>query len=491
MKKVKLMVAITMMVSFLMTGVSFAEDGYLDSDYFNSVMDMIEDSYSGDISREELLEGALRGMFDTMDDYTLYYTKEEAEDYLNDIEGTYKGIGISFNRSDEEIVIVKVFKSSPAERAGIKKGDIIKKVDGVDVSNKNADEVASMIKGEEGTTVTLGIVRENMSQLIEIEVVREEIKIEPGEYRIENDIGYIKLETFNSNAKSFINEALKEMDENNIKKIILDLRDNPGGEVGQAVAIAEKFVPIGLITRLEFKSESERDQIYTSKLLKPKYELVVLVNEMSASASEILAGAIQDREAGILVGTKTYGKAKVQSIFPIITPKAYKKYKDEYGTSFINAYDILKKHKFYPPDNEIIGWIKMTVGRYYTPKGRMIDGVGLEPDVFVENVIKGVDVSTISLLSKTDKPGLGSESIDVYNAKKMLVLLGYEVGNMDGFMDEITFKSIAEFQKDSGLYPYGVLDFSTQDVLNAKFQKVIPEQDLQYYQAVKILSSRF
>ncbi|HOA96859.1 MAG TPA: PDZ domain-containing protein, partial [Acetivibrio saccincola] len=228
MKKVKLMVAITMMVCFLMTGVSFAEDGYLDSDYFNSVMDMIEDSYSGDISREELLEGALRGMFDTMDDYTLYYTKEEAEDYLNDIEGTYKGIGISFNRSDEEIVIVKVFKSSPAERAGIKKGDIIKKVDGVDVSNKNADEVASMIKGEEGTTVTLGIVRENMSQLIEIEVVREEIKIEPGEYRIENDIGYIKLETFNSNAKSFINEALKEMDENNIKKIILDLRDNPG-----------------------------------------------------------------------------------------------------------------------------------------------------------------------------------------------------------------------------------------------------------------------
>ena len=177
-------------------------------------------------------------------------------------------------------------------------------------------------------------------------------------------------------------------------------------------------MPFGVITRLEFKSELERDQIYTSKLLKSKYNLVVLVNEMSASASEILAGAIQDREAGILLGTKTFGKAKVQSVFPIITPKAYKKYKDELGVSIINGYDLLTKHKVYPSDDEIIGWSKMTVGRYYTPNGRMIDGKGLAPDVFVNNVIKDVDVSTISLLSKTDKPGLGSESIDVYNAKK-------------------------------------------------------------------------
>jgi len=489
MKKIRLIVLIAV-ICFVTTGINFAKDEYIESDYFKSVMEMIEGNYSGDISEEELLEGALRGMFDTMDDYTVYFTKEEADYYLSDVEGSYKGIGISFSKVDGEIIIVKVFQSSPAESAGIKEGDIIKEVDGVSVLNKSDDEVASMIRGEEGTTVTLGIVRENASQLITIEVVRKEIKIHPGEYKIENDIGYIKLEMFNSNANDFISHALGEMDKNNIKNIILDLRDNPGGEVGQAVAIAEKFVPFGVITRLEFKSELERDQIYTSKLLKSKYNLVVLVNEMSASASEILAGAIQDREAGILLGTKTFGKAKVQSVFPIITPKAYKKYKDELGVSIINGYDLLTKHKVYPSDDEIIGWSKMTVGRYYTPNGRMIDGKGLAPDVFVNNVIKDVDVSTISLLSKTDKPGLGSESIDVYNAKKMLVLGGYEVGNMDAVMDEVTFKSVAKFQKDSGLYPYGVLDFSTQEALNAKFQKIIPAPDLQYYKAVEILSSK-
>ena len=491
MKRFRFILSITIAVCFFTTGINFAQDEYIESDYLESVMEMIQDNYSGEISREDLLEGALKGMFDTMDDYTIYYTKDEADDFFNDIEGSYKGIGISFSRINGELVILKVFNSSPAKSAGIKEGDIIKEIDGIDVLYKSDEEVSLMIRGEEGTTVTLGIARENAKQLMKIEIVRKEIKIEPGEYKIEGDIGYIKLEMFNANAEEFIDKALKEMDKNSIKKIILDLRDNPGGEVNQAVAIAQKFVPLGLITRLEFESDIIRDQTYSSILLNKKYDnLVVLVNEMSASASEILAGAIQDREAGILLGTKTFGKAKVQSVFPIITPKAHEKYKKQLGLSVVNGQELLTEHGIFPADNEIMGWTKMTVGRYYTPNGRMIDEKGLEPDVFVDNVIKNIDVSIISLLSKTSKPELGSESIDVYNAKKMLVLSGYEIGDMDFVMDEITFNSIAEFQKNSGLYPYGILDFSTQEALNEKFQKLIPAPDLQYYKAVEILSSK-
>lgn len=489
MKKTRLMMSIAMVVCFLVTCVSFAQDGFIESDYLKSVMEMVEDNYSGKISKDELLEGTLKGMFDTMDDYTIFYTKNESDDFLSEMDGKYKGIGISFSKINGEIVVIKVFQTSPAESAGIKEGDIIKKVDDVDISYKTDEEVASMIMGEEGTTVGLGVMRENSTQLIKIKVERKEIKIEPGEYKIENGIGYIRLEIFNSNAKEFIDKALKEMNRNNIKKIILDLRDNPGGEVDQAVEIAKKFVPLGFITRLEFKSEFMRDQVYSSTLLKKNYDLVVLVNDMSASASEILAGAIQDREAGILLGTKTFGKAKVQSLFPMLTPKAYGKYKERFGRSIISGYELLNDYGIYPSDDEIIGWTKMTIGRYYTPNGRMIDEKGLDPDIFVDNVIKGIDVSTINLLSKTDKLGLNSESIDVYNVKKMLVLCGYKIGDIDFIMDEVTFNSISKFQKDSGLYPYGILDFSTQDALNEKFQKFIPAPDLQYYKAVEILSA--
>jgi len=160
---------------------------------------------------------------------------------------------------------------------------------------------------------------------------------------------------------------LKQMDKNNIKKIILDLRDNPGGDVGQAVSIARKFVKKGLITKLDFKSESQKDEEYYSYLEELKYKLVVLVNENSASASEILAGAIQDTGSGILVGTTTFGKGKVQNLYPILTPEAVEKYRK----TFVNGYDLLEKHGIYPSDEEIIGWVKITTGEYYTPGGKI------------------------------------------------------------------------------------------------------------------------
>jgi len=322
-----------------------------------------------------------------------------------------------------------------------------------------------------------------------IKVTRGKIEYNPVKYSINDGIGYIKLETFNANSSSAMEKALKEMDKKRVKKIILDLRDNPGGEVDQAVAIAGMFVPKGLITKLDFKSENIQDVEYTSGLKRKKYELAVLVNSMSASASEIVAGAVQDRKAGVLVGTKTYGKAKVQRAIPLLTPEAFAKYKEMLGEDITSAYDLIYEHNIVPLFNEIIGYTKMTVGIYTTPNGRMIDSVGIEPDYYVEDPGQegGIDISTLNKLSKTDKPSLGSEGADVYYAENILKLLGYDIDDPDSKYDEKTFEAVKQFQKDKGGYSYGVLDYTTQQWLNEELDRLFLELDKQYAKAVEVL----
>ena len=275
---------------------------------------------------------------------------------------------------------------------------------------------------------------------------------------------------------------------NKISKLILDLRDNPGGEVDQVVKIAKNFVPKGLITKLHFKSDRVKDEEYYSDNKDLKYKLVVLVNESSASASEILAGAIQDTSSGVLVGTKTYGKGKVQNIYPVLSPAAYKKYEDKFGVKIVDGYD-LYKHGLTPADDEIIGWTKITTGEYYTPNGRMIDGTGLQPDYYVENnfLQNEVDIRDVDSLSKTTKPTQNDKSLDVYNAEKLLKLLGYDIKKPDITFDKESAAAVYNFQKDNGLFPYGVLDFSTQQALNNKLEKLLSEYDNQKEKAIELL----
>jgi carboxyl-terminal processing protease len=305
------------------------------------------------------------------------------------------------------------------------------------------------------------------------------------------DIGYIKLDIFNSNSSISIAKTLIKMDDAKIEKLILDLRDNPGGEVSQVVKIAENFVPQGLITKLDFKSEAIKDEEYYSKNKKPKYKLVVLVNESSASASEILAGAIQDTGSGVLVGTKTYGKGKVQNLYPVLSLEAYKKYEQRFGTRIIDGYDLINNYDVSPSDDEIIGWTKITTGEYYTPKGRMIDGTGLQPDYYIENnyVENQVDIRSIETLSKQLKPTIGDKSIDVLNAEKILKFLGYNIEKPDMLFDSESAAAVCEFQKDKGFYSYGVLDFTTQQALNEEFQNNLLGYDKQMAKAIELLNN--
>lgn len=199
---------------------------------------------------------------------------------------------------------------------------------------------------------------------------------------------------------------------------------------------------------------------------------------------------MQDTGSGILVGSKTFGKAKVQNLLPILSPEAYAKYNEQVGSKEVNAYDLIGKYGINPMVSEIIGWTKITTGMYLTPKGRMIDGTGIAPDIEVKDPepVNDVYINNIQKLSRSWKPGLGDEGTDVNNAEKILKVLGYDVDNPDSVLDEKTFNAVWKFRVDKGLYPGGVLDFTTQKALNDELDRIILTHDKQYAKAVEILT---
>jgi len=495
-QKVRILIALNIIIAILITNCTFLWadsskfDVDLNADYIKSIINMVDDKYKGEIDQSKLMEAVLKGIFSSMDQYTEFYTMEEAETFFKTIDGEYSGVGMGFDEIDGGFIVREVYKDSPAQKAGISVGDRLVEVDGQSLKGISSDEAVNMITGKKGTKVVIGVIRDGEKSPINITVTRDNIKINPVTTSVKGDVGYIKLTIFNNNASSEMNKALKEMDDKKIKKIVLDLRDNPGGDVYEVVEIAKSFIPEGLITKLDFKSERITDMEYMSPLKEKKYKLAVLVNENSASASEILAGAVQDTAAGTLIGTKTYGKAKVQSLYPILTLDAYKKYEQKLGVKLVIGDDLERKYNIRPTEDEVTGWIKITTGLYYTPKGRMIDLKGITPDYEITNisVVNGVSLSSISDLRVIIKPQLNSESIDVLNAKRMLRVLGYNIDDLDNLkFDNKTFEELKKFQKKSGLYPSGVLDFITQRTLNDAYQKLALQSDKQYLKALEVL----
>lgn len=458
--------------------------------YLQGVLDMIRDQYQGGFTDSQLVEGAVDGILNSLDDYTTFYTPEEADSFMGTITGAFGGIGVTMEPGGEYVLVTEVFAGSPAEKAGVLQGDKITEADGKSLAKATTDEAASLIRGEIGTVVKLGLLRGGSNTVKHVDVTREMIKVNPVAYEIRNNIGYIKLEMFNENTDEFMTAALAEMDRKGITKLILDLRGNPGGEVGQAVAVAQKFVPKGLITRLDYKSEKYQDLEYRSYLEKPKYRLAVLVNGMSASASEIVSGAVQDTGAGKLIGTRTFGKAKFQGLLPVLSPEAFLKYKKLYGVNILNGLDLQMYFGIIPSEDEIAGYTKMTLGLYYTPKGRMIDGQGLAPDIPAEDPkpVSGVYVNNIQKLSDTTNPGLNFQGTDVYNAEMLLKALGYKIDTADNILDGQTVEAVREYQKKAGFSATGVLNTRTQKALNSDLENLILKYDNQYNAAVQYLN---
>lgn len=331
----------------MLMSVSFAE---FDTEKIDLFRQMIQDRYYKEISDEELMEGAIRGMFNSLDKYSAFYNQEESNAFNESVSGQYVGIGIKMENLNNYVHIVKVFKNSPASLMGLMPKDYIIGINGEDIAGWHIDKAASYIRGEEGTEVKLTILRG--ASTFEVALIRASVQVESCELKIMDDIGYIKIEEFNADTYNEFYNYYQALNMVGIKKLIIDLRDNSGGYVSQCVMIGNLVVPRGNITTLKYRDEDEEmayrsfcDDIEMDKI-------AVLVNGNTASASEILAGAMKDTGSGIIVGTQTYGKGVVQEVYNLVGG----------------------------------GSVKITTAEYVTPNGTYIDGIGITPDFVVEEV---------------------------------------------------------------------------------------------------------
>ncbi len=422
-------------------------------DYLKLMIQYIEKNYAEDISEKELMDGIYNGLFSVLDPYSNYFQPDEYENFNISTTGDFGGIGITVGVREDNITVIAPLEGTPGAQAGIKAGDIIISVDDVDISEYSLDMAVGLMRGEPSTSVKLGIKRGD--KILYFNIVREIIEINPVNYEIlSKDVGYIKLTQFNENASENIYKALEEFENNHIKGIILDLRNNPGGLLSEAVNVAEPFVPKGPIVHIDRKNNKR--QTYESHLDKIDIPLVVLVNGGSASASEIVAGAIQDTQSGIILGTQTFGKGTVQNITPITNG----------------------------------GGIKLTIAEYLTPDERSINEIGITPDIIVENS-ENINIEAIKdfvPMIEEEKPTLGEKGLNVYGAQQRLQFLGYGV-DITGIMDNTTFKAIKQFQKNKDLHSYGVLDYTTKEKLNETILDVYNNgsEDLQLKKAIELL----
>ena len=312
----------------------------------------IDHYYIFDVDREKLADGLLAGYVSGLEDpYSVYYTPEKYTDILESANGEYYGIGVLVTEDkDGTIQIVNVFSNSPAKEAGILKGDIIAGVDNLDITGMDLNQVVGYIKGKEGTSVELQIQRDGEADLLNITVERRQVSVDTVEYRmLEDGIGYIQLVQFDDVSLDQMTAAIEDLKSQGMEKLILDLRDNPGGLLTSVVDIADLFLPEANIFYMEDKSGSRTDYNATDDQLFDG-ELVVLVNENSASASEVLAGTLKDNGRAQLVGATTFGKGIVQTFYSL---------SDGSG-------------------------VKLTTAHYFTPNGTDIHGVGVTPNVEAE-----------------------------------------------------------------------------------------------------------
>lgn len=316
-----------------------------------TVKSILNSKYISEINEEDLINGAIKGYVSGAgDEYTEYFTKEEMESFSTQIEGNYVGIGIYMikNSKDNTIVVLSSIEGSPAEKAGLKTGDIIKKVNGVEVTGEDFDNVSGKIKGKEGTKVTIEIEREN--KILKFEIERKSIDLHPIESELlESNIGYINVTSFDSGCAKEFKKIYENLKKANIKSLIIDLRNNGGGIVDEALEMADYILDKNQIILIT-KDKNAKEEIEKSTK-KPiiNMPIIVLVNGYSASASEIFAGALKDNGKATIVGEKTYGKGVIQELLTLSD-----------GTG-----------------------IKVTVEEYYTPNRNKINGIGIAPDVEV------------------------------------------------------------------------------------------------------------
>lgn len=327
----------------------FNQQGFFNLMRFVTAYRFIELKYVNQTDDVNLIDGAIDGMVKSLGDpHSNYLSPKMYQSLKEQTQGSFAGIGVVMGMdNNKNINIVAVMEDSPGQKAGLAEGDQIIAVDGTPVTEMAFDEVAAHVRGEPGTDVVLTIMRDGTQQ--DYTITRDNIKLKTvGHEMLDNNIGYIQIVSFSEDTAQEFMDAYTDLQNQGMQGLVLDLRNNPGGLLGACVDIAKNLVPKGDIVSIVDKDGNK--EVYSSDLEQVQYPVAVLINKNSASASEILSGAIQDTKSGVIIGETSYGKGSVQTILPMMDDDA----------------------------------VKLTIAKYYTPSGRSIDGVGITPDIEVK-----------------------------------------------------------------------------------------------------------
>ncbi len=391
-RKLFLTIGIPVVISVSIISFAFTEDLFEVSknlDIFNSLFKEVNLYYVDDTKPGQLIKTAADAMLQSLDPYTEYYTENDIEDYKMVTTGQYGGIGAAVREIKDKVIITEPYENSPAMKSGLKAGDIISQINDVTVKGKSSDEISKMMKGQSGTTVKLLIERPGETKPIEFNIVREEIKVKDVPYygMINSQVGYIKLTGFTTTASKEVKDAfLKLKNESNCKALILDLRDNPGGLLNEAVNIVNLFVEKGVDVAVTKGRAKEWTQAFktVNNPIDLTMPLAVIVNRNSASASEIVSGSLQDLDRAVIIGQRTYGKGLVQQTKPLTYNAQVKvtvaKYYIPSGRC-IQALDYTRRNE----DGSVDHVPDSLITAFKTRHGRIVyDGAGILPDIQTE-----------------------------------------------------------------------------------------------------------
>lgn len=430
---------------------SLAPDKHAEFEKLYSTYDKIKDDYYEEVDEEKLVDGAINGMIKSLDDpYSAYMDKKEASSFHESISSSFEGIGAEIQEQDGQIMVVSPIKGSPAEKAGVKPNDIILSVDGKSVEGLSSSEAVLKIRGEKGTKVDLSISRAGESEPIELTIKRDTIPIETVYAEMLDDgVAKIQVTSFSEHTVQELKTALEEMSKKDMKGLVLDLRGNPGGLLDQAIEMASLFIPNGKVV-LQVEDRSGKKDVYKSENDgELKIPVVVLIDDGSASASEIVAAAVSESADIPLIGIKSFGKGTVQTAEDF-----------EDGSNF-----------------------KYTAAKWLTPEGNWIHKKGIKPDINV----KLPDYASLPYISPDKELKASDSSSEVKAAEEMLKEAGHDPGKIDGFFDEATKNAVTAFQREQKIKETGTIKDDTTVKLMQVIREKILKNDTQVKKAVEVL----
>jgi carboxyl-terminal processing protease len=348
---------------------------YEDLEQFTNVLSIIQKNYVDEVDTKKLVEGAINGMLTSLDPHSAYLTPELYKELQVETKGSFGGLGIEITNRNGMLTVVAPIEDTPAARAGIKPQDVILKIDGEFTKDMSLVEAVKKMRGPKGTKVKLTIKRDNPSSLFDVSLTREVIKIQSVKAKLlEPGYGYVRITQFQERTDDDVTKALRELQKQSkgsLQGVVLDLRNNPGGLLTQAVKVSDVFLDSGLIVYTDGRLENQKQKYFAHKASTwSDFPMVVLVNGGSASASEIVAGALQDHKRALVLGTTTFGKGSVQTILPLDDTTA----------------------------------LRLTTARYFTPNGRSIQATGIVPDITMEEGTQTAKADTSGMIREANLP---------------------------------------------------------------------------------------